>query len=233
MNRQPNFRRLGVITLLGLLGIAAALVVVSPQTPWNRTGKNTFQQSLATVDGTIDSLELNHVIRSAKLEQSLLHHQLLVVRAERLRADDPDEYQLDGMTLTRSNITAFVLFWEKRIETQEEEIEAEATQHQAALSTLYDQRDAILQEEGLEPGTCEIHGDKLNRVRISIEYGFPSSPEIWNEAYGPASKSFPHSDQSVQGGEPNSSENPAFLPRLVCPSCSVARRNWLRENRGA
>lgn len=145
-----------------------------------------------------------------------------------MKTTDPEKYLLDGMTISRRDITFHVDIWKSRSERISQEIESLELRHETAVSELIKERDSMLQKGGFEPGTCEIHGVRLTWGKVDITYGFPSA-ELLDETYPEAHKGFRNADAPYAAGEPESGIMLDSMRRLVCHGCSKARHDWLKK----
>jgi hypothetical protein len=75
-------------------------------------------------------------------------------------------------------------------------------------------------------GICSVHHIRMERHEVAVSYGL----EIYDDAWGKASRQFPFANAHVSGG----CEVPAHRERAsvyVCPRCRVLQRQWALRHR--
>ena len=74
--------------------------------------------------------------------------------------------------------------------------------------------------------SCPVHGTKLKRKSVPIEYGYPDFDPAWEVG----EKLFPHSHSYALGGCLISPDNPEKTSKMVCEDCRKAEAEWRKEN---
>jgi hypothetical protein len=75
---------------------------------------------------------------------------------------------------------------------------------------------------------CEVHGTKMTRASVPIEYGLVRLNEWGKQLQTASTNSFPHAQESVLAG--CIVENATQAVIYACPTCQEARKKWEAEH---